>query len=413
MATPSLTFNQPNRQANFWADTGKSMAAPTGQTLGSPSGTSYTPGAGFTFAPTTPTVAPGAGYSLLQQTKNPVLGLGQLSYLNKLGETSAANTKDLTDFTSRLKTFQPGQLGAVNQELSNITDVFSGKVGNDLAGIRDRYAQGARLATDNAIAAGNAARKSQAIGSGIGGSSYFGRQAAALQNEAGAKLAADLADRERADFGYVRGLQGSLLGRRDALANSYSGNALLPVQARGQILGSELGSLGQLGAMDLQNNIYGVTDNQSNQPFFPGSAPVSGYLPGGQIGGSVNGGNFFTQPNVSRSYRPQLPNYPANPPAGFRQRQYQQPGSSWDNPNAVLNGDGTFTGSSPNGGFRDFELGRLRSWYGGGLPYGPPNAPPGYVAPNVPAPYTNPYEGSEEQFYNNLDQSAYDATSYE
>lgn len=301
-------FKLPNRQNSFYADTGRPILRPGAigadvPRLGSPTGPVYTPG----VAPATKTTEvkvtdPNASFTVLRKTKNPLLEAANIGALDRLNTDLTSNAKSLEDYSKKLV-----DLGRVNtanlaQENRTIDDIFNGTVANDLAGIRSRYAAAARRGVDSAIGAADAARKSMAAGNGMGGSSFFGRQAALLRSDASSRLAADLADRERADYGYVEGREGAALGARRRLGLDAASDILLPVQARDSMRNAELARLGQLGALDERNNFYGLDDGQSTTPYFPQYAPTPGYYPGSFPLNGMGGDTY-----VPRDYRPVAP----------------------------------------------------------------------------------------------------------
>lgn len=305
MATYGSQFFQPNVGAQRWANTGTlirpAAGAPptpfTPMTIGSPTSPVSTAIQKFNPAPAPVNSTTSADFNLLRKTKNPLLESANSSLIGRLATTSSANQNELANFTAKLLQNQPGADAALNQETRSIEDVFSGKLAADLAGARDKYATGARQATQQAIADANAARKSASIGSGIGGGSYFNRQAIAAGIAPGAALAADLANRERQDIGAVRDAQGRLIGVRNKIATDAANNLLLPAQARAAMVGQDIQNLHGATSLDQANNFYGLADLNAPAPFNPANYPVGGMNSGG---GSVSGGSFLSPQGGNR-----------------------------------------------------------------------------------------------------------------
>lgn len=367
---PSPYFSQPNAQAYRYADTGNEILRPgalsaSTMRLGSSTGPAYQPGApnsGFTL-PTPVGVGGGSSdrYSMFKQIINPELQTPFAKQLGKLGQNETANALDLGKYTENLLSQSTKNLANLASEQSSIDDIYSGKIAGDLSGIRNRYGAAARQLTDQAVAAGDRARKLNAIGSGFGGSSYYNRDVVGARMGANAALAADLANRERADLGYDQGLRQANLGRRRELGLGVASDALLPLQARDAVTRSELGNLGGLSGLYQGNQYTAVLDNQ--QPYFPQYAPQSGYQPSnfnygtqplhagrptGPVlapGGSGLGGGLQSLPN--RSPRPSEPFW-----TGADWEQAPAPVSPAEAERARLR---SFYASPPQGDLGDFN----------------------------------------------------------
>lgn len=147
------------------------------------------------------------------------------------------------------------------QEVGNINRYFDGGAASDLAGLRATRSGAVNNAADLAsqYALANLSR-SRAGGAG-GPSSYDTRMALRNTGDIATQAAVDDATQARNDWSTLEQQRLGLTGARTNLLDQLAARPLAPANMERQMLGQDLGILGQIGGVDQANTFYGLKNH--------------------------------------------------------------------------------------------------------------------------------------------------------
>lgn len=231
----------------------------------------------------------------------------------------------LNNYESALN--KSGVKGFADQESDYLSNIYSGGLKNELAGLRDNRAAALRGAGD--LAHQNLRRNLKLAGfrSRGGSGSRLDRMAADRSQQIEVGIANQMADQDRTDTDYLNRLQMSSLGRRQGLMDSLAARELMPLQARSQLEAQQLNRLGQLGQLDRTNSIYHLaeTPEYTQAREYQAAQEAQGMqaypVPGG---GYTNYDMSQTEPYARFPKQP-FTGYGVNPMNGLHGYQYAAP----------------------------------------------------------------------------------------
>lgn len=197
----------------------------------------------------------------ISSVKNKALATATGNALNDYNTARTAGNSALGDYISKYMSGTPAAATRTGGEISNIDRYFNGGAASELAGLRAQRSSAVNNAADLAsqYALANLSR-SRAMGDG-GPSSFDTRLALRNQGDIRTQAAVDNASQARSDWDYLDRNRLALTGQRTNLADTLAGRALVPAAAQRNVLGQDLGLLGQIGQIDQANTFYGLKNH--------------------------------------------------------------------------------------------------------------------------------------------------------